>query len=514
MMASHEDSPLVCKTDNKEPIKRAKRGVICVVPTLLLVILCVSRIILNTESKSKVAKDAVNLVPAGPYTLVEVQEGKSFFTHYNFFNGPDSVGSAGYNTYVSQSRAEKLGIASIITDDNDEEFVYMASAPTEDGPRESVRLEGKTRFERGLFILDVRHMPDGCGVWPAFWLTDEENWPNNGEIDILEGVNGQTTAKTALHTSDKCDMFQHVAPYAATGQWERITGVPDHFTGELDFETNKGADNCDWEAPHQWYNEGCTFVHDRDDTIGGPVNAIGGGLYVLEWDPVGRYHESGIDMGYIKAWVFTDDIPRNLNDVIATAGLEDASQRVMPWPESWNALPYAYYTIGDGDSGCSADHFKNMRIVINLAFCGAVSGNRFSSECPKQAGRYNATNDPVTTCNAYIKSNPKALEEAYWKIKVRYMNKDRNTSDQRTHLTYPYLTYIREFMCMKESWNNERVKTYNRKKMPKRADTFCIISTIKYIIAYHLYYLFDRIIVKRGHHHGMRTPSAKKEPDL
>lgn len=475
-MASHESSPLVVgKTDNKETIKRAKRGVIYVVPTLVLVILCVSRIILNTKSKSKVTEDAVNLVPAGPYKLIEVQEGKSFFNYYTFFNGPDSVGSAGYNTYVSQTRAEKLGIASIITDDNDEEFVYMASAPTEDGPRESVRLEGKTRFERGLFILDVRHMPDGCGVWPAFWLTDEENWPNNGEIDILEGVNGQTTAKTALHTSDKCDMFQHVAPYAATGHWERITGIPDHFTGELDFETNKGADNCDWEAPHQWYNEGCTFVHDRDDTIGGPVNAIGGGLYVLEWDPVGRYHESGVDMGFIKAWVFTDDIPQNLNDVIATAGLEDASQRVMPWPESWNTTPYAYYTIGDGDSGCSADHFKNMRIVINLAFCGTVSGNRFLSECSKQAGRYNTTNDPVTTCNSYIQSNPKALEEAYWKIKVSDISEYRlNTEIHINEFIYLSMLdkHIREFMSMKENWNNGRVKTKNPKELLKTIDTY------------------------------------------
>eukprot|EP00957_Ditylum_brightwellii_P057737 4377618-Ditylum_brightwellii.AAC.1 len=62
----------------------------------------------------------------------------------------------------------------------------MKSLPTDEGPRDSIRLEGKRRFDRGLFVIDLHHMPAGCGVWPAFWLTDETNWPNNGEIDIVE----------------------------------------------------------------------------------------------------------------------------------------------------------------------------------------------------------------------------------------------------------------------------------------------------------------------------------------
>lgn len=134
-----------------------------------------------------------HLVPTGPYRLVEAQEGSDFFSYYDFFDGPDSIGSAGYQTYVSRKKAEEIDIASTITEKNvmtgqNEEFVYMSSTPTEEGLRDSVRLEGKTRFNRGLFILDVRHMPDGCGVWPAFWLTDEAVWPDNGEVDILEGV--------------------------------------------------------------------------------------------------------------------------------------------------------------------------------------------------------------------------------------------------------------------------------------------------------------------------------------
>ena len=54
---------------------------------------------------------------------------------------------------------------------------------------------------------------------PAFWLTDEANWPINGEIDIVEGVNFQEDAKTALHTSKGCDMFDSPGG-TMTGTWE------------------------------------------------------------------------------------------------------------------------------------------------------------------------------------------------------------------------------------------------------------------------------------------------------
>ena len=296
-----------------------------------------------------------NLVATGPYRLVEAHEGQNFFSNYDFYDGPDSLGSTGYNTYVSEAKATKLDIASVVNEKDErtgenEDFVYMSSTPTKDGPRKSVRLEGKTRFNRGLFILDVRHMPDGPAIWPAFWLTDEANWPRNGEVDILEGVNGQTTAKTALHTSDKCDMYAQVAEYAKTGDWEWITGIPDTFTGEPDFNTNKAADNCWVMAPHQWANEGCTAVHDQDDTIGKPVNDYGGGVYALEWDPENHY---------MKSWVFAPDIPENLEMAIDTAHLE-FEQRVIPDPSQWG-LPYALFAVGE-TTGCSADHFKNMRM--------------------------------------------------------------------------------------------------------------------------------------------------------
>jgi hypothetical protein len=139
--------------------------------------------------------------------------------------------------------------------------------------------------------------------------------------------------------------------------------------------------------------------------------------YAFEWDP---------ENSAMKSWVFSpvENMPQNLIETIDTAGLNDLSKQVLPDPHSWG-LPYAHFAVGEG-TGCSADHFKNMRIVFNLAFCGTVAGNRFSRECPEIAQKFNVTtqeglNDPVLTCDAYIESNPGAFNEAYWKIRGVYV---------------------------------------------------------------------------------------------
>jgi hypothetical protein len=67
--------------------------------------------------------------------------------------------------------------------------------------RESVRIATSKTFTHRLFILDASHMPGGaCGTWPAWWSFGP-NWPNSGEIDIIEGVNSGTKDKMSLHTS-------------------------------------------------------------------------------------------------------------------------------------------------------------------------------------------------------------------------------------------------------------------------------------------------------------------------
>lgn len=108
--------------------------------------------------------------PAGPYVLIERQEGDDFFQYYTFYEGKDSAGSDGYNMYVNMQKAKDIGIVNVSMErdeldvyqfggeadlhngDKEEPFVYMLSAPTSEGPRDSIRLEGVRRFNRGLFM--------------------------------------------------------------------------------------------------------------------------------------------------------------------------------------------------------------------------------------------------------------------------------------------------------------------------------------------------------------------------
>lgn len=246
-------------------------------------------------------------------------------------------------------------------------------------------------------------MPAGCGVWPAFWLTDEANWPVNGEIDIVEGVNYQSEAKTALHSTDGCSMAD-IPLGTMTGTWDTAQGIPDADTGIPDM-TLRYAQNCYVYSRHQWLNQGCVAVDEEGGTLGVPVNEKGGGVYALEWDPANHH---------IRTWVFSPhtNVPDNLVDAIRTASKPHKKNRVMPDPELW-PTPYGYFAVGPG-TNCPASHFRHMRLVFNLAFCGSVAGNRFHMDCTNQSQTFQ-------TCNAWIKSDPEELQEAYWKIRGVYV---------------------------------------------------------------------------------------------
>lgn len=61
-----------------------------------------------------------------------------------------------------------------------------------------ITTEGKFDFTHGRAVARIR-MPDATGVWPAFWLLGNGDWPETGEIDIMEYVGEPDWIGVALH---------------------------------------------------------------------------------------------------------------------------------------------------------------------------------------------------------------------------------------------------------------------------------------------------------------------------
>ena len=61
-----------------------------------------------------------------------------------------------------------------------------------------VESKGKADFTYGRAEARIK-MPDAVGVWPAFWMLGNDQWPGTGEIDIMEYVGEKDWIGVALH---------------------------------------------------------------------------------------------------------------------------------------------------------------------------------------------------------------------------------------------------------------------------------------------------------------------------
>jgi len=63
--------------------------------------------------------------------------------------------------------------------------------------------KGNRFWKSGVTIAARMKLPKGQGIWPAFWMLPETGeWPDGGEIDIVEMIGGngkESTAHASLH---------------------------------------------------------------------------------------------------------------------------------------------------------------------------------------------------------------------------------------------------------------------------------------------------------------------------
>lgn len=97
-------------------------------------------------------------------------------------------------------------------------------------------------------------MPVGCATWPAIWEAGLENWPNDGEIDIVEGADSVGPNSMTVWASSGCT-------------------VPDGRDQSGTIEGN----NCDANV-----DSGCAVWDSHQNSFGPPFNANGGGWFAME----------------------------------------------------------------------------------------------------------------------------------------------------------------------------------------------------------------------------------------
>jgi hypothetical protein len=265
--------------------------------------------------------------------------------------------------YVDQSTAQQMGLINGSTTESVSWGVDSTNQTPEGRP--SVRISSKKSYNSGLVVLDVEHMPFGCGTWPAFWMVGPD-WPNNGEIDILEGVNDQENNGMTLHTGAGCSISS------------QSDGA---FSGTVE------TDNCDVKAPDQNENAGCSIKHPSKQSYGAGLNDNQGGVYATQWT------DDAISVFFFPRGEIPED------------ALGDS-----PNPDNWG-IPAAKFS-----GGCDiAKTFQEQQIVFDTTFCGDWAGNVWESgSCASKAA----------TCDEYVQNNPEAFTDAYWTIKALRVYQD------------------------------------------------------------------------------------------
>ena len=198
------------------------------------------------------------------------------------------------------------------------------------------------------------------------------NWPMNGEIDIIEGVNSQQSNSMALHTGPGCSI----------NNVENVTGAGNAVeTERRGFSGSIITDNCDVHAPGQGTNVGCTITTSDSTTYGDGFNNDGGGVYAMEWtaEAISIFHFSRIN------------IPSDLNSE-------------SPNPSLWG-VPLAVF------HGCNfRDTIANQSLVFDVTFCGDWAGQdavwKADPICSEEAA----------TCQDYVARNPAAFANSFWEI--------------------------------------------------------------------------------------------------
>lgn len=306
------------------------------------------------------------------YVLEDDYMENEFWGNFDFFTEPDPT--EGFVQYIDQAAATEAGLFYPPSYGNSSASAVSWGVDTTNitpEGRPSIRVSSKKSYDSGLVVIDVEHMPIGCGTWPAFWMVGPD-WPHKGEIDILEGVNEQEHNAITLHTGPEC----------------MIGSDHSAFAGEVE------TPNCDVNAPDQDRNAGCSIKHPSKKSYGAGLNANKGGVYATQWTDE-----------HISVWFFPrGEIPKNV--------LGDS-----PNPKIWGK-PAAKF-----EGGCDISaSFQKQQIIFDTTFCGFWAGGVWEKGgCAKKTG--------VATCEEFVRDNPEAFKDAFWTVNALKVYQDNGKGE-------------------------------------------------------------------------------------
>ncbi|KAF8892226.1 concanavalin A-like lectin/glucanase domain-containing protein [Infundibulicybe gibba] len=269
-----------------------------------------------------------NATSGKTYTLQDMYQGQSFLNDWEFFD---------YAIAKNLAFVQSDGTTVLAVDDT-------TSLSLEANATRIVRITSKKQYNGGLFIADFWAMPHGCSVWPAWWSVGP-NWPNAGEIDILEGVHNQPTNQYTIHsgTSGNCTLSTDGLKLATTTMHDQCASKPDD-------------------------NRGCGFLDTDTRSYGSGFNSVSG--------------------GWIKMWHFArNEIP------------DDITSK-KPNPDSWKT-PVAVFSSKSCDM---PSHFFDHSLIIDTTICGDWAGPTYTQNgCPGTCA--DAVADPKNFASAKWKIN-------------------------------------------------------------------------------------------------------------
>ncbi|CAE6407593.1 unnamed protein product [Rhizoctonia solani] len=314
----------------------------------------------STTSTSTSTSTTSAPTPSSTWSLQTRMQGSTFFDGWEFWAYPDPTnGAVDYQNLDGSSAA---GLHEINSDGN--AIMRVETTQQVSGNRKSVRLHSHTTYNGGLVILDAVHMPYGCGTWPAFW-SNGPNWPNGGEIDIVEGVNDYQTNQASLHTKSGCTIPQE---YGSSG-------------------TLAATLNC---AADETGNQGCGQLNSKPNNYGKAFNDNGGGVYAMKWD------RSGISIYFFPRGEIPSDI-----------------ENEAPRPDRWGT------PVGNWPAqSCDPFEFMSDHIMIfDTTLCGDWAGNAWHSSGIAGQAQTCASMTGYNTCLDYIRNEGAKLKDAFWEVK-------------------------------------------------------------------------------------------------